>query len=74
MFFKKKRQFANINSKFKINETVRFKYHNESFIGNVSKIYKLDDIIYYDILVGGECAFEARKIKEDQVNTYKTLY
>lgn len=73
MFFKKKKQSKIINSKFKMNETVRFRYHNESFIGNVSKIYKLDDIIYYDILVGGECAFEARKINEDQLNTYKTM-
>lgn len=73
MFFKKKRQ-ENINSKYKINEAVRFKYHNEMFIGNVSKIYKLDDVIYYDILVGGECAFEARKIHEDQLNAYKTFY
>lgn len=73
MFFKKKSR-ENINSKYKINEAVRFKYHNEIFIGNVSKIYKLEDVIYYDILVGGECAFEARKIEEDKLTAYKSLY
>ncbi len=74
MFFKKKKINESINSKYKINDTVRFKYHNESFIGNVSRVYKLDDIIYYDILVGGECAFEAHKISEDLLNDYKKLY
>ncbi len=74
MFFKKKKKEEVIESKFKLNDTVRFKYHNESFIGNISNIYKLNDTIYYDVLVGGECAFCAYKINENEVNVYKKLY
>jgi len=76
MFFrkKKKEEKIEINSKFKLGETVRFKYHNEPFIGTICNVYKLNEDIVYDVMVGGECAFVAHKIEENNVFTYSAQY
>ena len=74
MFFKKKKVENKIDSKFKVGETVRFSYHNESYIGTISKAYMLEEKIVYDIMVGGECPWSAHKINEININIYKSLY
>ncbi len=76
MFFKKKIKKENIqiNSKFKIGETVRFKYHNETFIGTICNTYLMNEEVVYDIMVGGECAFVAHKIGESNVFLYSAQF
>ncbi len=76
MFFKRKKKEEKIivDSKYKIGETVRFRYHNEPFIGTICNAYKLNEDVVYDIMVGGECAFVAHKIDENNVFIYKAQY
>lgn len=76
MFFihKKKKEKVEINSKYKLGETVRFKNYNEQFIGSIFNVYLLNNVVVYDIMVGGECAFVAHKIEEKDVFTYSAMY
>ncbi len=74
MFFKKKKVENKIDSVFSVGQTVRFSYHNETYIGTITKVYMLDNKIVYDIMVGGECPWSAHKINEININIYKSLY
>ncbi len=64
MFFKKKKI---INSKFKVNDLVFFHYNNDLKLGNIVKIYENDNIILYDIQIGGECPSIIKGILENKI-------
>ena len=70
IFFKKKKVIININSKFKLGQEVRFKYYNDSYIGLIRSVRLKNDKVVYDIIVGGECPFEALGVEEVDVNLY----
>lgn len=67
--FKKKKPVEPINSKFKVNQSARFKNrHGEIIYGRVYAIRKTkDDKILYDIQVGGECPYIKTDIPEEEV-------
>ncbi len=63
-FKKKKREF--INSKFRLGERVSYyNYRENLIIGTVYKVYKIDNHIYYDIDVAGQCPYRDYKVDED---------
>lgn len=64
MFFKKKKI---INSKFKVSDLVFFHYNNDLKLGNIVKIYENDNIILYDIQIGGECPSIIKGILENKI-------
>ena len=64
MFFKKKKI---IHSKFKVNDLVFFHYNNDLKLGNIVKIYENDNIILYDIQIGGECPSIIKGILENKI-------
>jgi len=68
---KKKIDIQNIDSKFKIGDSVRFIHDNESSIGSVIRISKDDKgNIKYDINVGGECPWTAHGVDEVNVKFF----
>ena len=64
MFFKKKIKF---DSKFKKDEFVSFHMNNDLKHGVIKSIRKENDIIYYDINVGGEATWLAKDIQEKDI-------
>lgn len=56
-----------INSKFQLNDFVNFKHRDDVYFGNISKIYLLDNVIYYDIDIAGQCPTTCRGIPEDEI-------
>ena len=72
MFFKKSKKRVIENNKFNIGDTVSFRYKDDLKIGIIREIYQDDnDIISYDINIGGECPYIVI-INEDKV--VKKLY
>ena len=72
MFFKKRKKRVIENNKFNIGDTVSFRYKDDLKIGIIREIYQDDnDIISYDINIGGECPYIVI-INEDKV--VKKLY
>jgi len=58
MFFKKSRKRVIENNKFNVKDTVSFRYKNDLKIGIILNIFQDDnDIISYEINVGGECPY-----------------
>lgn len=66
--FKKK---IKIESKYQKDEFVSFHYKNELRYGVIKNIKKVDEIIYYDINVGGEATWLASNIEEKNINKIK---
>lgn len=64
MFFKKKKR---INSKFEVNDLVFFHYNNDLKLGNIVKIYEIDNNILYDVQIGGECPSIIKGIFENKI-------
>lgn len=56
-----------IDSKYKIGEFVGFHMDNELKHGVIKNIKKNNDIIYYDINVGGEATWLAKDIDENKI-------
>lgn len=65
--FKKRKIEEIINSKFKINDFVDFKYRDDIYFGIVSDIYKVEDCIFYDIDIAGQCPTTITKVSEDRL-------
>lgn len=55
------------DSKFKIGDFVDFKYRDDIYFGNVSDIYKVENIIFYDIDIAGQCPTTVTKVSEDRL-------
>lgn len=66
MFGRKKNKII-INSKYQINDFVQFKLNNDLKFGKINDIKQIDDIIYYEINVGGEAPYIAR-VEEDKIS------
>lgn len=55
------------DSKFKIGDFVDFKYRDDIYFGNVSDIYKVENFIFYDIDIAGQCPTTVTKVSEDRL-------
>ena len=55
------------DAKFKLNESVYFRYRNELRIGIVKKIYRANDDgrLLYTIVIGGECPAVIEAVEEN---------
>ncbi len=62
--FKKKNK---INSKYQKGEFISFHYKDDLKHGMINNIYLENDIIYYDIKVGGEATWLCKGISEDKI-------
>ena len=72
MFFKKSKKRVIENNKYNVGENVSFRYKDDLKIGLIREIYQDDnDIISYDINVGGECPYVVI-VSEDKI--VKKLY
>ena len=67
-FFKKKKKEP-INSRYLVGDPVRFRNSRDELInGYVYSITKgKDDVIYYEVQVGGECPYFVKGIPEDKI-------
>ena len=64
-FFKKKKQ---IETKFKIGDSVRFRYRDELYFGWIYVIYpKEEGQTIYDVQVGGQCPMVIKGLKEEEL-------
>ena len=67
MFFKKVKKRVIENNKYNIGDTVSFRIKGDLKVGMIREIYQDDnDIISYDINVGGECPYIVI-IKEEEI-------
>ena len=66
-FFKKKVK-VEVNGKYQLGESVRFKYRGEVCPGYIYRVY-LDnnDNVVYDVQIGGECPTIIVNIKEEEI-------
>ena len=62
--FKKKKQ---IETKFKVGDTVRFRYRDELYFGWIYVIHPQQEPIIYDVQVGGQCPMVIKGIKEEEL-------
>ena len=66
-FFRKKVK-VEVNGKYQLGESVRFKYRGEVCPGYIYRVY-LDnnDNVVYDVQIGGECPTIIVNIKEEEI-------
>ena len=66
-FFRKKVK-VEVNGKYQLGESVRFKYRDEVCPGYIYRVY-LDnnDNVVYDVQIGGECPTIIVNIKEEEI-------
>ena len=66
-FFRKKAK-VEVNGKYQLGESVRFKYRGEVCPGYIYRVY-LDnnDNVVYDVQIGGECPTIIVNIKEEEI-------
>ncbi len=66
-FFKKKVR-VQVNGKYQLGESVRFKYRGEVCPGYIYRVY-LDNNqnVVYDVQIGGECPTIIVNIKEEEI-------
>ncbi len=66
-FFKKKVK-VQVNGKYQLGESIRFRYRGEVCPGYIYKVY-LDDKqnVVYDVQIGGECPTVIVNIKEEEI-------
>ena len=66
MCFLRRKKQPEIETKFKIGDSVRFRYKDELYFGWIYAIYpKLDEQNIYDIQVGGQCPMIIKGVKEE---------
>ena len=59
-------------SKFKVGDTVRFRYKDELTFGTIWHVRKdINQNIVYDIQVGGQCPWMAEGIYESIIHPYE---
>ncbi len=67
-FFKKRKSEIEINSKYKIGDSVSFFYKKELRFGRIYNVRLSDDSkVIYDIQLGGECPVVIYDVEEDLV-------
>jgi len=68
IFKKRKKVEPIIDSKYKLKETVGFRYRNDLRYGFITKIYKDDNgNVLYNIQFGGECPAFLKGVKENNL-------
>lgn len=67
-FFKKKTKKVEINSKYKLQDFVQFRYRDTIALGNIVDIKEKDGVVYYDIQIGGECPAILTDIEEKTIS------
>ena len=66
-FFRKKVR-VQVNGKFKLGESIRFRYRGEICPGYIYKVYlDKDQHVVYDVQIGGECPTVIVNIKEEEI-------
>lgn len=57
-----------VNTKYKIKDTVSFRYKGDFRIGLIYKVRVTIDGTFYDVQVGGECPTIFPNIKEEDIH------
>ena len=66
-FFKKKARIQ-VNGKYQLGESVRFRYRGEVCPGYSYRVYLNDNQqVVYDVQIGGECPTIIVNIKEEEI-------
>ncbi len=67
-FKKKKKNVVHIESKYKLGESIRFKYKGELCPGYINRIYlNNEQNVMYDVQIGGECPAIISNVKEEEI-------
>ena len=66
-FFKKKVRIQ-VNGKYQVGESIRFRYRGEVCPGYIYRVYLNDNQqVVYDVQIGGECPTIIVNIKEEEI-------
>ena len=67
-FFRKKTKKIEINSKYKLQDFVQFRYRDSIALGYIVDIKEKDGAILYDIQIGGECPAVIPDVEEKTIS------